>query len=702
VKELFIHFLQDCLVGKHMRENKQFRRYYFSILVLVLLSLLNFSYYVSGADDPYTSGGTSGVGYYMGEYVSDTIPSSLEAGSSYPVVITFRNNGMVSWEWGVEKFGLLYQGLQSSISVDPVFSPIPEGMKVATQEVSSFPFTLTPPDKPGEYELSFSMSTRKGEDRYTPFPNGFSKKITVIPKEGVSSGSVGSIIIQSTPSGALVRMGNEDKGFTPLTLPDLNPAQYEISVSHPDYSSKWTQVMVEPGAVSRVQIDLTSQEKPSVSTEHLLKYTTLGWILDNLPLIIISAVIIFLGFQVIMMDTQRIPEQHPIRRYTRPLIMFAPSADGKNRFQRGVGDRGKGNQAGENESVSGKSDAGWNKKGGKTSGSGIGGQKVIMDRSIRRGGSDSDKKPIETENSIPDIQVEDPEQESKEIEGMWGFPHSLRDRYEPLGVAGDDSYARVYKVRKKESGALRALKVGHLKQPGSEILQKETAVWRSLRHPNIVHLFRSEFLDDMTFLENEYLEGLSYKGSLHTSLSGLPKPIREQYAVSLVRDIAEGLRYAHEIGVRHYHLQTGDILITPKLRAKISGFARGRNEFGFSIKDSDVRNATATYITPEQKNETIYGNPGRRTDIYQLGVIFYELLTGFLPYSPEAFKKSGREGLYEEYKDELILPSEIRKNLVKYDPILLRMLSRKKSGRYDYMDEFIADLDALSRPKPVE
>jgi hypothetical protein len=58
--------------------------------------------------------------------------------------------------------------------------------------------------------------------------------------------------------------------------------------------------------------------------------------------------------------------------------------------------------------------------------------------------------------------------------------------------------------------------------------------------------------------------------------------------------------------------------------------------------------------------------------------------------------------LYEEYKDELILPSEIRKNLVKYDPILLRMLSRKKSGRYDYMDEFIADLDALSRPKPVE
>jgi len=213
---------------------------------------------VYAADDLFGMGGTSGVGYYKGDYVSDTIPSSLEAGSSYPVVISFQNNGMVSWEWGVEKFGLLYQGLQSSITVDPVFSPIPAGMKVATQEEISFPFVLTPPDKPGEYELSFSMSTRKGEDKYTPFPNGFTKKIIVIPKEGVSSGNVGSIIIQSNPTGAMVSMGSEEKGKTPLTLPDLNPAQYEITVSHPDYGRKWAQVRVEPGSVSRVTVDLTT------------------------------------------------------------------------------------------------------------------------------------------------------------------------------------------------------------------------------------------------------------------------------------------------------------------------------------------------------------------------------------------------------------------------------------------------------------
>lgn len=652
---------------------------------------------VYAADDLFGMGGTSGVGYYKGDYVSDTIPSSLEAGSSYPVVISFQNNGMVSWEWGVEKFGLLYQGLQSSITVDPVFSPIPAGMKVATQEEISFPFVLTPPDKPGEYELSFSMSTRKGEDKYTPFPNGFTKKIIVIPKEGVSSGNVGSIIIQSNPTGAMVSMGSEEKGKTPLTLPDLNPAQYEITVSHPDYGRKWAQVRVEPGSVSRVTVDLTTSEKPVVSTEQLLKFTPLGWLLDNISLIIISIIILFFGFQVIMMDTKRIPEHHPVRRYTRPLILLAPYADGKSRFQRGLSKDGRGESTGGGADASGGADGDRRREQGKTAGSESGTRKSVRDRKIRRDGESSERKPIETEEdeSLPD--VEDPDQEGREIEGIYGFPHALRDRYEPLGVAGDDTYARVYKVRKKESGDVRALKVGHSKQPGSEILQKETAVWRSLRHPNIVHLFKSEFLDDMSYLENEYLDGVSYKGMVHTSLNGLPKPIREQYAVSLVRDIAEGLKYAHDVGVRHYHLQSGDILLTPKLRAKVSGFARGRNELGFSVKDSDVRGATAAFITPEQRDEQKYGNPGRRTDIYQLGVIFYELLTGYLPYSPEAFQKSGHEGTFEDHADELILPSAFRKSLEKYDPIIVRMLSRKKSGRYYLMDEFIKDLDSVRK-----
>lgn len=640
---------------------------------------------------------SSNVGYYMGEYVSDTIPSSIEAGSTYPITITYRNAGMVSWEWGVEKFGLLYQGLQSSIEVEPVFSQIPSDIKVETQEDFSFPFTLTPPEKPGEYDLSFSMSTRKGDNKYTPFSNGFTKKITVIPKEGVSSGDVGSIIVDSNPSKATVQMGGEEKGITPLTLPDLNPAKYEITITHLDYPTKWTQVQVEAGSVSRVTVDLTTGEIPSVKTEKLLKFTPLGWVIDNLPLLIITIVVLFLGFQILMMNTTRIPEHHPIRRFTRPIILVSSSPDGKGRFRRAEKEKGKGGTSGDSTTNTGPGGLSEQKKSVKTSGSGTGKENAVRDRTLRREEGGGIQKPIETDEENPDINVDDPDQEGKEIEGMWGFPHALRDRYEPLGIAGSDSYARVYKVRKKDTGAVRALKIGNMKQEGSEILQKETSVWRSLRHPNIVHLFRSEFLDDISYLENEYLGGITYKGNHHTSLCGLPKPIREHYAVSLINDIAEGLKYAHDIGVRHYHLQTGDVLLTPKLRAKVSGFARGRNELGFSIKDSDVREADAAFISPEQKNSERYGNPGRRTDIYQLGVIFYELLTGYLPYSPEAFKASGKPGSFKDHSEELVLPSEIRKNLAVYDPIVLKMLSLKKSDRYDLMDELLSDLNAFRK-----
>lgn len=643
----------------------------------------------------YSTDTIGGIGYYKAEYVSDTIPAMLEAETVYPVVITFQNRGMVSWEWGVEKFGLLYQGLQSSIQVDPIFSPIPEGDKIATQETVSFPFRLTPPEKPGEYDMSFSMSTRKGEARYEPFPSSFTKRIIVIPKEGVSSGDVGSIIIRSEPIGASVSMGNEQKGATPLTLPDLNPAVYEITVSHPDFSPKWTKVEVKPGSVSRVFVDLTSPAKPEVSTEQLMKFTPLGWLIDNISLIIISILILFIGFQVLMMDTRRIPEHHPLRRITRPITVFSPSADVKGRFRRGGTAQGKTAGGDIQSAEGGVTDGSATGKTTMTSGTTAGQRKDVTDKKTRRDGpADQKKTDLASEEEVF-IDVEDPDQEGREMDGMWGFPHALRDRYEPLGVAGDDPYARVYKVMKKDSGDVRALKVGHMKHAGSEILQKETAVWRSLRHPNIVRLFRSEFMDDLTYLENEYLEGIRYQGLQHTSLSGLPKPLREQYAVSLIRDIAEGLKYAHKIGVRHYHLQTGDILLTPKLRAKLSGFARGRNELGFSVPDSEVKESGVAYITPEQKNGERFGNPGRRTDIYQLGVIFYELLTGYLPYSRDAFINGRGDGVFEDHTEDLVLPSEIRPSLEKYDPLITRMLSLKKRERYDYVDEFLSDLDNL-------
>lgn len=643
------------------------------------------------ADTQY---GTIDVSYYKGQWANDTIPEMLEAGKTYPITITFRNSGMVSWDWGVEKFGLLYQGLQSSIQVDPVFSRLDRGIEIKPGEEITFPLTLTPPDKPGEYTLSFSMATLKGES-YNTFPETFSRTLRVIPVAGISSGSVGSISISSIPTGSEVLIGGDVRGKTPLTIPDLVPATYDVGVAAPDYKMKMTQVTVEAGSVSSLRVDLTTSNVTRVVIEKDERYTLLGFLKANLPLVILTIAVLFFGIQILMMDTTRIPENHTLRRYMRPFTIVPVSFEGRHQDGRSAEKGGAGNAQGvaEGAGTGGqeKRQTATTRTAGKTGGKG---GEVTDKKADYSGGKtsqtgadgDEEKKLV-----VPDV-----DQEYHDPANPFGFPDRLKDRYEPLGVAGDDAYARIFKVRKKDNGSIRALKVSHVKNAGSEILQKESSVWGNLRHPNVVRLYKAEFDDEVSYLDLEFLDGIRYRGGKITSLSGLPKPLREKYALSVIRDIAEALKYTHSLGIRHYHLQSGDVLLTPRMRAKISGYSRGKNEMGFSVPESDTREATAVYIAPEQKDEVRYGNPGRKTDIYQLGVIFYELLTGYLPYSSSVAEKAGIPWTNSD-EPVYVPPSALRSDLAAYDQILHRMLSYNKKDRYPTVGDFLADLDALGR-----
>lgn len=660
--------------------------------VFAVLFLIAWSVLLSPSVHADTLPGSIDVSYYKGEHTNDTIPDMIEAGQSYPVTITFRNSGMVSWDWGVEKFGMLYQGLQSSIQVDPVFSRLGKDTEIKSGGEITFALTLTPPEKPGDYTISFSMATMKG-DSYNTFPETFSKSVRVISQEGISSGSVGSIFVSSIPTGSEVLIGGDVRGKTPITIPDLMPATYDLSISSPEYKTKVVQVKVEPGSISRLRVDLTSINKTDVSIEKDERYTLLGFLKTNLPLLVLTIAVLFFGIQMLMMDTTRFPENHPVRRFVRPITIIPVSFEGKSR-PRGSGLKGA------HSGSAGSSDEGseTGKKKGQFSEArttGQTGSRSGMLRDKKTGyGADSNvrqglKGGEQEEKKVPDV-----EQEYHDMHNPFDFPDKLKDRYEPLGLAGDDPYARVFKVRKKENGSIRALKVSHTRNTGSEILQKEATVWGNLRHPNVVRLYMAEFDDELSFLDLEYLDGIRYHGDTLTSLSALPKPLREKYTISVIRDIAAGLKYTHNLGIRHYHLQTGDILLTPKMQAKISGYARGKNELGFSVPESDTSKATAAYLAPEQKDEIKYGNPGRKTDIYQLGVILYELLTGYLPYNRLAAEHAGI-GWNEKGENRLILPSELRSELSRYDQILIRMLSLDKKLRYSTVDEFLADLDAL-------
>jgi serine/threonine protein kinase len=185
------------------------------------------------------------------------------------------------------------------------------------------------------------------------------------------------------------------------------------------------------------------------------------------------------------------------------------------------------------------------------------------------------------------------------------------------------------------------------------------------------------------------------------SLSELPKPIKDKYAISVVLDIAKALSYIHNLGLCHYHLQPGNVLITPQLEAKVSGFARGKNEFGFAtgystIENSDSVDERLAHIAPEQRK----GSPetlSTRTDLYQLGTIFYELLTGYKPYTTrlylQMYPNADEEQMLAEYDNMFIPPSHVFSRLDPYDSILQKLIAQEKKDRYSSVKGLINDLN---------
>jgi len=342
----------------------------------------------------------------------------------------------------------------------------------------------------------------------------------------------------------------------------------------------------------------------------------------------------------------------------------------------------------------------------KRSGKGSSGTKSEASNKVtstRNRSSPEHKKMQDTGEKEETFLPPDEQQENTPIpEELWNFPKELLDRYEPLGVLGDDDYAEVYLVRNKREDEIRSLKISKSTEPASEMAKKESSVWRKMKHPNITTLYTGEF-DQFKFLENEYVPGVLYKGERYLSLSELPKPIKEKYAVSLVLDIANALLYTHNLGLRHYHLQPGNIFITPKLEAKVSGFARGKNEFGFATRYAtiDVRNDSderIAHIAPEQREgsqETL----STRTDLYQLGIIFYELLTGYKPYTKRLYQfvypNADENQINNEYDHLFILPSHVVSRLKPYDDMVQHLIAQKKRERYSSVKEFVMDLKAM-------
>jgi WD40 repeat protein/tRNA A-37 threonylcarbamoyl transferase component Bud32 len=268
--------------------------------------------------------------------------------------------------------------------------------------------------------------------------------------------------------------------------------------------------------------------------------------------------------------------------------------------------------------------------------------------------------------------------------------------YQVLGELGRGGMGVVYKARQAKLERLVALKMIRAGADAGEderqrFLAEAQAVAR-LQHPNIVQIHEIGEADRYPFFSLEFCPG----GSLADRLQGRPLPAGE--AAQLVETVARAVQAAHEAGVVHRDLKPANVLLagdgTPKVTdfglAKQLGGAAGQTASGAIL-------GTPSYMAPEQaggRNRDV----GPWTDVYALGAVLYELLTGRPPFRAE----SSTETLLLVLTEEPVLPSRLRPKLSRdLETICLKCLRKESRRRYGSALALAEDLGRWLAGEPV-
>ncbi|MDJ0786823.1 MAG: serine/threonine-protein kinase [Myxococcota bacterium] len=196
-------------------------------------------------------------------------------------------------------------------------------------------------------------------------------------------------------------------------------------------------------------------------------------------------------------------------------------------------------------------------------------------------------------------------------------------KYRLVRRIGRGAFADVWKARdtvQKQDVALKIALPEQAAEHGREALELEARIAGKLDHPNVVAVRNADWINGRFVLATELAE---------RSLADYPGARRSgRIALRVIRDVVSGLAHAHALGVLHRDVKPDNVLIFPDGRAALSDFGAARFTGGASRAYTEA--GTLGYMAPEQA----YGRPRPASDVFSLGLIAYEILTGFLPTWP--------------------------------------------------------------------
>jgi parallel beta-helix repeat protein len=258
------------------------------------------------------------------------------------------------------------------------------------------------------------------------------------------------------------------------------------------------------------------------------------------------------------------------------------------------------------------------------------------------------------------------------------FPRELENKYTEIMFVGRGGIAWVFSAIRKTDGTRVAVKIPiSFDEVTGKCFLNEIAAWETLRHENIVEVTAVNILP-VPYVEMEFVP---------SSLEAIEKPLPVWKAVHLITGVTDGLRYAHDHGFIHRDIKPHNILLTDDLVPKITDWGMSK-VLAAEVKKSSIAGFSLSYAAPEQVSPAEFGRTDERTDIYQLGVVFYELVTGSIPFGGESIVEVGNAIL----RDTPTPPSEYNPEAEVVEKIILKCLEKHPNDRYQTAAELLAAL----------
>ncbi|MGD8540282.1 MAG: protein kinase, partial [Candidatus Aminicenantes bacterium] len=267
-------------------------------------------------------------------------------------------------------------------------------------------------------------------------------------------------------------------------------------------------------------------------------------------------------------------------------------------------------------------------------------------------------------------------------------------RYQIIEELGKGGMGRVYKAQDtelKEKVALKLIKPEISSDKKTvERFQNELKFARKIVHKNVGRMYDLGKEEGSYYITMEYVDGQDLKGMIRQS-----KQLTIGTAISIAKQVSEGLSEAHKLGVIHRDLKPSNVMIDRDGNARIMDFGIARSVEGKGITGAGVMIGTPEYMPPEQAEAK---EVDQRSDIYSLGVILYEMVTGRVPFEGDTALSIAMKHKGEEPKDPREFNSQISEDLTR---VILRCLQKDMDKRYQNAGEVRSELEKIESGIPT-